>query len=737
MSEAGLRAALGELEDVLLGAEPVAELGRRLQGGSLLSVHDPALLFEVELRFLVRSGPRDAALAPPRLVEVAQEAAAAGILPLAVPTDLRRTLEAALTSLRKEGAWHSDVPPWFFPLPDARPAERLRAELSLNAGLPPAADMAMTLAGSSMRWWKLPRLLDAERARRIHDELESAHEAGRLGLERPGVGIDERISRLRSDSVCYATGREPELLASAPSAAALVQWALEELPGCLQVVPGRRLHAPASAMLARYPGPSAGYAPHMDNPGRKNDNGRALTFLLYLNECEGGELALWAEGKKTVEAPTEVVVPRGGSAVVFNARTVPHQVLPLREGPARWALALWLNDGEEIPIRPPRPNPCLSLTEVLLPIADPPLPEGTVLFHELDDETPSGTIVVRRRGARTPRTGIVTTAYRVGEALDAWCAHHFDAGFDHLVVVFDHLEDDSEAEDATRLREKWPEERLTIWAGEAMRERWVARDTDLLALVDGGGSSYAVSARQTLNASAALHAARSDELGGAPLDYLVHLDADELFRFEGAPRGGASAGEHFAAASEAGLVLLRYLNHELLLPEREGAPRRFKVNPRLASARLGRAGWSSLVRHLAMDQDDERPYFSGYLNGKSAVAVAVGRAAAGVHGWYLEDADAPARLLAGPSILHLRFGTPEAFRRKYLDIVDAPAPAGPLPFEPAPAEVAAVERIQRLREEGKGDDAVAKSLEDLHRRMTSFSDEDVELLAEAGLLLKP
>lgn len=736
MSEAGLRAALSELECVLLGHEPIAELGRRFRGDSLLSLHDLALLFDVELRFLVRSGPRDTALLPPRLVELAQQAAAAGLLPLAVPGELRRTLEEALASIREAGAWNSDVLPWFMPLPDTRPAERLRASLSRDAGLPPAADMAVTLSGSSMRWWKLPRLLDAESVRTIHDELESAHEAGGLRLERPGVGADERISRLRSDSVCYVTGREPELLAAAPSAAALVQWALEELPERLQVVPGKRLHAPAGAMLARYPGPSAGYAPHMDNPGRTDDNGRALTFLLYLNECEGGELALWAEGKKTVEAPTEVVVPHGGSAMILDARTVPHQVRPLRGGPARWALAMWLNDGAEIPVRPPRAKSRLSLTEVLLPIVDPPLPEGTVLFHELDDETPTGTIVVRRRGARRPRTGIVTTAYRVGEALEAWCAHHFDAGFDHLVVVFDHLEDEVEAEDARRLTEKWPVERLTIWAGEAMPERWTTRDAGLLALADGGGSSYAVSARQTLNASAVLYAARTDELGGAPLDYLVHLDADELFHLEGAPRGGASAGEHFAAASEAGLVLLRYLNHELLLPEREGSPRRFKVNPRLASVRLGRAGWASLVRHLSMDQADERPYFSGYLNGKSAVAVAAGRAAAGVHGWYLEAAAAASRLLAGPSVLHLRFETPEAFRRKYLDIVEAPAPLGSLPFELAPAEMAAVKRIRKLREEGKDDGAVARSLEELHRRMTSFSEEDVELLEEAGLLLE-
>ncbi len=744
----GLRAALSELEDVLLGDDPVAELGRRLAGesGALLSIHDPALLFEVELGFLLRSGPQAATLGPSRLLELAQDGASTGVLPLAVPAALDRTLAAAAVRVREAGAWRDDVPLWFFPLPPPRPAEQLRAHLGSAVALPPASELVATLVLSSSRWWRLPGFLDAELTTTIHCELESAYEAGRLPLERPGVGAAERISARRADSVCYLTGQEPELLDAAPSVAALVQWALAELAGHLQVVPGTHLHAPASAMLARYPGPSAGYAPHLDNPGHKNDNGRALTFLLYLNapgeECEGGELALWATGEKTTRPPAEVLVPRGGSAVVFDARAVPHQVRPLREGRARWTLALWLNDAAERAAPPLLPKSRLSLTDILLPIAEPPLPEDTVLFHELDDETPSGTIVVRRRGAPPVRTGIVTTAYRVGEALDAWCAHHLDAGFDHLVVTFDHLEDDAEADDARRLRERWPEERLTIWAGEAMPERWrtlpeSARDAQLLELVDGGGSSYAVSARQTLNASVALHAARTDELGGAPLDYLLHLDTDELFYLEGPQRGGASPGEHFAAVSDAGLLLLRYLNHELLLPEREGAPRRFKVNPRLAAARLGRQGWSSLVRHLAMDQDDERPYFTGYLNGKSAVAVAAGRAAAGVHGWYLDGAEASAvRLLAGPSVLHLRFESPAALRRKYLPIADAPAPSGPVPFAPAPAEVAAVELIRRLRRQGIDEAALGKRLEDLHRRMTAFSAEDAELLEEAGLIFQ-
>jgi len=263
--------------------------------------------------------------------------------------------------------------------------------------------------------------------------------------------------------------------------------------------------------------------------------------------------------------------------------------------------------------------------------------------------------------------------------------------------------------------------------------------TELKRLARSGSSSAAVAARQTLNASTALSAAKAETLGECSLDWLIHLDLDELFYLEGASRGGDTLGAHFAAATAAGLELVRYLNHELLLPRQPGLPPRFKVNPRLAAARLGPAGWTQLVQYLSMSQSGTRPYFGSYLNGKSAVLVSAGALAAGVHGWTLTAPPSAGKscLLAGPSILHFTFASPEAFRRKYLDMAASPDPPGPRPFQPSPAETAALGLIRSLQLDGADQATIAAQLDELYGRLTGFSESAVELLEEARLVLTP
>jgi hypothetical protein len=242
-----------------------------------------------------------------------------------------------------------------------------------------------------------------------------------------------------------------------------------------------------------------------------------------------------------------------------------------------------------------------------------------------------------------------------------------------------------------------------------------------------------------MNASTALQAAKASALGERPLDWLLHLDLDELLHLEGAGRGGSTLGDHFGAASGAGFNLIRYLNHELLAPHQPGHPSRFKVNPRLAAARLGPAGWTMLVQHLSMSQTDTRPYFNGYLNGKSAVRVRAGLAAAGVHGWTVE-ASPPGEgscLLAGPSVLHFHFASPEVFRHKYLNKAASPQPPGPRPFEPSPAETEALSLIRSLERAGADQATIAARLDELYHKLTGFSESEVELLEEAGLILTP
>ena len=119
-------------------------------------------------------------------------------------------------------------------------------------------------------------------------------------------------------------------------------------------------------------------------------------------------------------------------------------------------------------------------------------------------------------------------------------------------------------------------------------------------------------------------------------------------------------------------------------------------------------GGVALVKHMAMAQTDPRPYFTGYFNGKSAVAVAAGTAAAGVHGWSVAGSrqSVAVPLLAGPSVLHFHFASPRAFCRKYLAIAASPAPEGPRLFKPSPVEEAAVALIRSLRREGASETAL-------------------------------
>ncbi len=263
---------------------------------------------------------------------------------------------------------------------------------------------------------------------------------------------------------------------------------------------------------------------------------------------------------------------------------------------------------------------------------------------------------------------------------------------------------------------------------------------ELRRQAEGGPAAWAVAARQSLNASAALAAARGDELGGRPLDWLLHLDADELLGLEGPGRGGASLADHFAAAGAAGLAMIRYADHELLLPWEPGTPLRFKVNPLLAAALLGRTGWQKLVTLLGMAQDGPRPYFRAYWNGKAAVAVAAAAGASGVHGWRKVGTAgaavaAGAGLLAGPSILHVHLPTAAAFRAKYLRVAEGREERRP--FAPSPLEAAACALIRELRAEGASPAVVEGRLDALYAASCVFAPREVELLEVAGLLVTP
>jgi len=743
-------------------------------------------LLRAALLAAVRRGPASEreGWGPARLLDVAVRGAREGAVPVATASALRAVLEDLEARLHTDGLWRPEAPLWWRPLPDASPQERVWTALdrALGAGgtLPSAEALTEELASPGGTGWSvIADGLDPAMVGALHRELAALERSEVLALVRGGVGADDRASTARSDRVAYLTGLEPELLAAAPSVATLAQWLLHRLAlRVTEALPGD-LHAPMSVMLARYSAPCRGFAPHLDNPGGDQDNGRAVTAVVYLNAltapCVGGEISLWGPGRPGRDSGPLVVSPAGGTLALFDARRVVHEVLPLQPGPDRWSMVLWLSDAPRprpVVTEPPRPTPA----EVLEPLdRDVPVPAGRVVLRTMPSESstnsssspaPAATVrsvPVRSADSSPPRAGIVCTTSRPDGRLQAWCRHHLSLGFDHLVVVVDEAAPSGAIEEAGALlsRIEGGSDRITLWGWSEAARRWpdfagdeAVDGSALREAADAGEATHAVAARQALNATAALVAARRGELGGeasgAPLDWLLHLDDDELFHLEGAARGGAEVGEHFAALEalrreEPGrFSAIRYPNHELLLTRADTATARFKRNPRLAAARLGPVGWRRLIASLGMEQEGDRPYFRAYWNGKSAVAVERGRAAAGVHGWRLEADAEPdgGTLLAGPSILHLHQATARAFRDKYLAVAGAAGEeGGDRLFPPSPLEERAVGLIRRFQNAAasdageSGQEALIAGLDALYDDALCFSVQEVEILEAAGLLV--
>ena len=129
----------------------------------------------------------------------------------------------------------------------------------------------------------------------------------------------------------------------------------------------------------------------------------------------------------------------------------------------------------------------------------------------------------------------------------------------------------------------------------------------------------------------------------------------------------------------------------------------------------------------------ERPYFLAHTNGKAAVRVSAGRAAAGVHGWQVADGVGLTALLDGPSLLHLPSPTAESFAHK-LGRRASGALTGDIArlFPPGHAESRAVERLADA-----SPDAKEEILEELFREVACFSEGEVQILQAAELLLTP
>ncbi|HEY2737170.1 MAG TPA: hypothetical protein VGK45_02130, partial [Thermoanaerobaculia bacterium] len=202
---------LAALERSMAGPELVAEELWRA------SPEDLHVAFAYELALLIRSGPQGAGVAvaaapsPAALLALAQRTAAAGAVSWLTPVTLREQLARLEADLHAAGAWSPDRPLWWLPLPLPTAAEALWTALEEGAG-----GVAAPAANKDRPGWTIyPRLVSPQALDEIAREIEEAHAAGRLRLERGAIGKAAEKAPQRSDDVDYLTGREPEILAAA------------------------------------------------------------------------------------------------------------------------------------------------------------------------------------------------------------------------------------------------------------------------------------------------------------------------------------------------------------------------------------------------------------------------------------------------------------------------------------------------------------------------------------------
>lgn len=204
-----------------------------------------------------------------------------------------------------------------------------------------------------------------------------------------------------------------------------------------------------------------------------------------------------------------------------------------------------------------------------------------------------------------PRPAIVATVRDAASVLDSFIAWHLAIGFARIYLFFD------DPADPFAETLAYHPNVAAIRCDAALRSRWTSlRSWPVYrAHVDAE-----VMARQILNCELAIGMASAEGL-----DWLLHIDSDELFLCE-----GGTAPEHFAALDFRGTRNAVYLNYEAL-PEqlqiqdyfREVTL--FKVNIQRSGQLRFDARQMALLRatHFA----DETFNFHLYGNGKSAARV--------------------------------------------------------------------------------------------------------------------
>ena len=244
---------------------------------------------------------------------------------------------------------------------------------------------------------------------------------------------------------------------------------------------------------------------------------------------------------------------------------------------------------------------------------------------------------------------IVTTARNAGEMINSFVAYHLAIGFARLFIFFD----DPADPDLPCLA---AHPQITAIAHDgALRREWetLPEYAEHRAFLDSE-----VMARQVLNAGIAMKRAR--DMG---LDWLLHIDADELFFSP-----NQSVAEHLAGAGAERADTAQYPNFEAVPETADIADAfrevdLFKIPPALNPGPFTDEG-VELLR--ATPQLPQGLFFHFYSNGKSAVRL--GAAAArpnGVHRFCHGTRETVTARNCDAYILHYACSGVESYWQKY------------------------------------------------------------------------
>mmetsp|Transcript_8652 Transcript_8652/g.25600 ORF Transcript_8652/g.25600 Transcript_8652/m.25600 type:complete len:396 (+) Transcript_8652:17-1204(+) len=221
---------------------------------------------------------------------------------------------------------------------------------------------------------------------------------------------------------------------------------------------------------------------------------------------------------------------------------------------------------------------------------------------------------------RGPKAAIVTTVKNFAQLCVSWCAYHFDIGFCHLFIYFDEPSELPSVQ--TTLHSHFPPESLTLVAhDDALRLAW-GRLEGVAQIMPHAATE--VQTRQQLNCRHAIGLAVKRRI-----EWMLHIDADELFH----PNGACDACAHFAELDAAGVDTFVYVNHEAV-PEAVGISDPFReVTLFKRSLEFVEPTDAAQEAVGLWQQRHHGCFFYYYDNGKAAVRVHPKARPLSVHEW--------------------------------------------------------------------------------------------------------